>query len=129
MPSRTLPNYPTEEVAAQKTSKCCWVTLGSKVYDVTDFLDAHPGGGKLILEYGGKDVGAIMQDEISHVHTESAYDILDENLIGLVEQEPVDKRLISLRETVFSPLNLLHEVTDLQTDIDEHRFLDLRNRC
>ncbi|KAL8809960.1 MAG: hypothetical protein Q9223_003424 [Gallowayella weberi] len=94
MPSRTLPNYLTKEVATHKTSKSCWVTLGSKVYDVTDFVDAHPGGGELILEYGGKDVGAIMQDEISHIHPESAYDILGENLIGFVATDPVLKTAV-----------------------------------
>ncbi|KAL8799364.1 MAG: hypothetical protein Q9182_005936 [Xanthomendoza sp. 2 TL-2023] len=101
MPRRIVP----EEIAAHKTSKSCWVTLGSNVYDVTDFLDAHPGGGKLILEYGGEDVGAIMQDELSHVHPKSAYKILDEFLIGHTE-------------TVHS--------TDPLTNIDEHKLLDLR---
>ncbi|KAL8833053.1 MAG: hypothetical protein Q9170_004537 [Blastenia crenularia] len=94
MPSRTLPNYMTKEIATKNTSKACWVTIGSKVYDVTEFLDAHPGGGELILEYGGKDVGDIMQDVISHDHSESAYEILDENLIGFVATDPVLKTAI-----------------------------------
>ncbi|KAL8725672.1 MAG: hypothetical protein Q9166_007215 [cf. Caloplaca sp. 2 TL-2023] len=94
MPSRTLPNYITKEVAAHKTSESCWVTIGSEVYDVTNFLDAHPGGGDLILEYGGKDVGAIMQDEISHTHTESAYDVLHDSLIGFVTADPVLKMAV-----------------------------------
>lgn len=94
MPSRTLPNFQSKEVATNKTSNSCWVTIGSKVYDVTDFLDAHPGGGDLILEYGGKDVGAIMQDEISHTHSESAYDVLDENLIGFVAADPLLKTVV-----------------------------------
>lgn len=89
MPSRTLLNYLPEEVSAHTTSNSCWVTLGSNVYDVTDFLEAHPGGGDLILEYGGKDVGAIMRDESSHVHPESAYEILNDNLIGFVATDPV----------------------------------------
>ncbi|KAL8782807.1 MAG: hypothetical protein Q9213_005086 [Squamulea squamosa] len=94
MPARTLPNYLTKEIAARKTSQSCWVTIGSKVYDVTGFLDAHPGGGDLILEYGGKDVSAIMQDEISHTHSESAYDILKDNLIGFVAADPVLKTAV-----------------------------------
>ncbi|KAL8768759.1 MAG: hypothetical protein Q9209_005047 [Squamulea sp. 1 TL-2023] len=94
MPTRTLPNYLTKEVATHKTSTSCWVTIGSKVYDVTEFLDAHPGGGDLILEYGGKDVSAIMQNEISHTHSESAYDVLDDNLIGFVAADPVLKTAV-----------------------------------
>lgn len=89
MPSRSLPNLMAMEVAEQKTAKSCWVTIGSKVYDMTEFLDQHPGGGELILEYGGKDVRAIMQDEVSHSHSESAYDYLDDHLIGFVATDPV----------------------------------------
>ena len=33
----------------------CWVIIKGEVYDVTDFLDDHPGGAAIILKYGGKD--------------------------------------------------------------------------
>ena len=91
MPGRTLPNFPAKEVASHNSSKSCYVTIGTKVYDVTDFLDSHPGGAELILEYAGKDVGTIMKDEISHTHTESAYEILEDNLVGFVAADPVLK--------------------------------------
>ncbi|KAL8848367.1 MAG: hypothetical protein Q9221_006616 [Calogaya cf. arnoldii] len=94
MPSQTLPNFTSKEVAAKKTSASCWVTIGSNVYDVTDFVDVHPGGRDLILNYGGKDVGAIMQDETEFAHPESAYDILDDNLIGFVAAIPVLKTAV-----------------------------------
>ena len=44
-----------EEVARHNTAQDCWVILGGKVYDVTDFLDDHPGGKKAILVYAGRD--------------------------------------------------------------------------
>lgn len=89
MPSRTLPTLPTADVASHNTAKSCYVTVGTKVYDITPFLDDHPGGGDLILEYGGKDVKEIMEDEVSHAHSESAWEILDEHLIGFVATEKV----------------------------------------
>lgn len=89
MPSRTLPTLPTHDVASHNTAESCYVSVGTKVYDVTEFLDAHPGGGNLILEYGGKDVKDIMEDEISHAHSESAWEILDDYLIGFVATEKV----------------------------------------
>ena len=61
------------------------------MYDITSFLPDHPGGGDLILEYGGKDVSEIMQDELSHAHSEEAYDILNEHLIGFVANEATIK--------------------------------------
>ena len=33
----------------------CWVIIKGEVYDVTNFLDDHPGGAAIILKYGGKD--------------------------------------------------------------------------
>ncbi|KAI5367568.1 Putative cytochrome b5-like heme/steroid binding domain, fatty acid hydroxylase [Septoria linicola] len=89
MPGRTLPTLPSAEVASHNTEKSCYVTVGTKVYDITPFLEDHPGGGDLILEYGGKDVKEIMEDEVSHAHSESAWDILDDYLVGFVATEKV----------------------------------------
>jgi len=89
MPGRDLPTLPQADVQSKDNSKECYVTLGTKVYDITSFLDDHPGGGDLILEYGGKDVTNVMQDEMSHAHSESAYEILDDCLIGFVADDSV----------------------------------------
>lgn len=89
MPGRTLPTIAQADVESRNTAKSCYVTIGTKVYDITDFLEDHPGGGDLILEYGGKDVSEIMGDEISHTHSEAAYEILDDHLVGFVAKEAV----------------------------------------
>ena len=89
MPGRILPNIPVADVAARSSAKSCYVTLGTKVYDITSFLDDHPGGADLILEYGGQDVADVMGDEVSHLHSSAAYEILDEHLIGFVATEKV----------------------------------------
>ena len=84
-----LPTIPTHNVAAHNSEKSCYVTIRSKVYDVTDFLGDHPGGGDLILKYGGKDVSKIMRDELSHDHSDAAYEILDGHHIGYVANEKI----------------------------------------
>lgn len=94
MPSRTLPTLPRSDVESHNTKKSCYVTIATKVFDITTFLDDHPGGGDLILEYGGKDIEAIMKDGISHTHSESAYEILDESLIGFVVTEKVEDAIV-----------------------------------
>eukprot|EP00035_Acanthoeca_spectabilis_P020240 m.431825 g.431825 ORF g.431825 m.431825 type:complete len:85 (-) comp17351_c0_seq1:2530-2784(-) len=43
------------EVARHKSKDDCWVAIDGKVFDVTKFLDDHPGGKKAILIYAGKD--------------------------------------------------------------------------
>ena len=87
MPSRTLPTIPVPDIRSHNTEKSCYVTIGARVYDITSFISDHPGGGELILEYGGKDVEEILKDEDSHFHSESAYEILEESLIGFVAKE------------------------------------------
>ena len=65
------------------------MTIGPNVYDVTKFLSDHPGGEEFILEYAGQDVSKIMGDEISHSHSDNAYEILNDHLIGHVATEPI----------------------------------------
>lgn len=89
MPARTLPTLAQADVAAHNTAKSCYVTIGTKVYDITPFLDDHPGGADLILQYAGKDIKEAMEDPISHAHSEAAWDILDEHLLGFVATEKV----------------------------------------
>ncbi|KAI9721292.1 MAG: hypothetical protein M1812_002454 [Candelaria pacifica] len=89
MPGRLLPTILQADVESRNTPKSCYVTVGANVYDITPFLNDHPGGGDLILEYGGKDVAAIMGDEISHSHSEAAYEILDDHLVGFVANDSI----------------------------------------
>ena len=86
-PSRTLPTFLQSEVAAHNTPESCYVTMGTRVFNVTDFIESHPGGGDLVLEYGGKDVTEILKDEASHFHSEAAYEVLEDSFIGFVTTE------------------------------------------
>lgn len=45
--------YPT--VAQHASPESCWVILYNNVYDVTSFLQQHPGGQKVILQLAGLD--------------------------------------------------------------------------
>jgi 4-hydroxysphinganine ceramide fatty acyl 2-hydroxylase len=151
MPGRTLPTIPVADVEAHNTEKSCYVTIGTKVFDVTSFLDDHPGGGDLILEYGGKNVEAILADEVSHTHSEAAYEILDECLVGFVATEPImDGAIKSSKPYGIVPLppseegnselaaqtplyaatgisnaEDLSRETDVTNDYKTHKFLDL----
>lgn len=88
-PSRTLPTFLQSELASHNTEDSCWVTIGTRVFDVTDFVDSHPGGGELVLEYGGKDVTEILKDQDSHTHSEAAYEVLEDGFIGFVATQKV----------------------------------------
>lgn len=46
---------PAAEVSKHFQDNDCWVIINDKVYDVTDFLENHPGGKRAIMIYAGKE--------------------------------------------------------------------------
>uniref|UniRef100_A0A7S3ECC1 Cytochrome b5 heme-binding domain-containing protein n=1 Tax=Rhodosorus marinus TaxID=101924 RepID=A0A7S3ECC1_9RHOD len=44
-----------QEVAMHNTAESAWIAIRGKVYDVTTFLDKHPGGFELLLLCCGRD--------------------------------------------------------------------------
>ncbi|KAK5632590.1 hypothetical protein RRF57_008304 [Xylaria bambusicola] len=142
MPGRTLPTLTQSEVESHNSTKSCYVTIGSKVYDVTDFLDAHPGGAELILEYAGKNVAGILKDEDSHAHSEAAYEVLDDAHVAFLVSEKHAPKTQVHKNTVEPQINEkvtptihprtgmsceedLSKDTDLAQDYKTHKFLDL----
>lgn len=88
--SKRVRIYTVEDVATHTSRSSCWITRNGKVYDVSGFLSDHPGGDDLVLKYAGKDVGDIMSDKDEHEHSESAYEMLDDFVIGrLCEGETI----------------------------------------
>lgn len=47
--------YTWEEVAQHNDAESAWIAIRGKVYDVTTFLDRHPGGFELLLLCCGRD--------------------------------------------------------------------------
>jgi 4-hydroxysphinganine ceramide fatty acyl 2-hydroxylase len=138
MPGKSLPSFSPADVKTHNTAKSCYVTLGPKVYDVTHFIDDHPGGADLILKHAGTDLLEIMRDEISHKHTEAAYEILEEYRIGFLdssmplckaaETTSIDSQVES--RPVYSSTGMSNESdlsveTDIAADYCAHKFLDL----
>ena len=48
-------SYTFAEVAAHNTAESCWVTMDGRVYDLTGFLDDHPGGKEMLLLAAGRE--------------------------------------------------------------------------
>ncbi|CEO59151.1 Putative Sphingolipid fatty acid hydroxylase [Penicillium brasilianum] len=137
MPGRVLPTFTPAQVELHNNAKSCYITIGRNVYDVTEFVEDHPGGGDLILDYAGKDVAEIMKDEISHEHSEAAYEILTDYHVGFISSDATGKAKASgvdsegaVSEPVYESTGMSREEdlsidTDYTQDYKTHKFLDL----
>lgn len=57
-PTSTKPansGYTLAQVAAANSADKCWSVVGQSVYDLTSWINKHPGGSKAILNICGKD--------------------------------------------------------------------------
>lgn len=80
--SKRIRIFTAADVAAHTKATSCWVSRAGKVYDVSGFLNDHPGGDDLIMAHAGKDIEEVRKDKVEHEHSESAYNMLDEYFIG-----------------------------------------------
>lgn len=51
----TIPIVNLSELNLHNKKDDCWVSIHGHVYDVTDFIDSHPGGADKLLKFAGKD--------------------------------------------------------------------------
>ena len=48
-----------KDIAKHNNRNSCWTIINSHAYDVTNYLDRHPGGAQILLQYAGKDATAV----------------------------------------------------------------------
>ncbi|GKT65162.1 sulfite oxidase [Colletotrichum tofieldiae] len=80
----TLPRFTLSEVRKHDAkSKSPWVTQGDKVYDITEWIGAHPGG-DVILRAAGGSIDPYWN--IFTIHkSPHVYEILNQYLIGFID--------------------------------------------
>jgi fatty acid desaturase/cytochrome b involved in lipid metabolism len=77
-----LKEYTWEEVAEHKTGQSCWCYIGQKVYDITEWLDRHPGGRHVLLLAAGRDCTDLFTSY--HPFTDKPAKLLTKFCIGQV---------------------------------------------
>uniref|UniRef100_A0A8B9WV20 Cytochrome b5 n=1 Tax=Bos mutus grunniens TaxID=30521 RepID=A0A8B9WV20_BOSMU len=71
--------YRLEEVAKRNSPKDIWLVIHGRVYDVSRFLDEHPGGEEVLMEQAGGDATESFEDV---GHSSDAREMLKQYYIG-----------------------------------------------
>ncbi|KAL8208103.1 hypothetical protein R6Q57_007515 [Mikania cordata] len=68
-----------DEVSKHNRKTDCWLIISGKVYDVTPFLDDHPGGDEVLVLATGKDATEDFEDV---GHSKNAVDMMKDLYVG-----------------------------------------------
>jgi hypothetical protein len=79
-PDPMTPYAPTE-IARHASVDDLWVIIDDKVYDLTDYVDEHPGGTEAIAKNAGKDATVGFKGP---QHPSRVFDIVEEYRVGVV---------------------------------------------
>ncbi|KAK0583304.1 hypothetical protein LWI29_035553 [Acer saccharum] len=75
-----------QEVKKHNDRTDCWLIISGKVYDVTPFLEDHPGGDEVMLAATEKDATEDFEDV---GHSNSAKEMMEKYYIGEVDNSTV----------------------------------------
>lgn len=73
------PVFPVAEVAKHNKLEDCWIAINGQVYDVSEFLQKHPGGAARILRYAGGDASSAF----GRIHTPQVLKRMKEHVVYL----------------------------------------------
>jgi len=79
-----------EELKKHTSKDSLYVLLHEKVYDVTKFIDEHPGGDEVILAEAGIDATEAFEDV---GHSDEARALLPDLLVGTFDKSSADIKL------------------------------------
>ncbi|KAI5949402.1 CYB5 [Candida jiufengensis] len=99
----TVKVYDYEEIAKHTTHDDVWVVINGKVYNVSSYIDEHPGGEEVILDCAGTDATEAFEDI---GHSDEAHEILEKLFIGnLKGAKPVETKRAQSYSTQESSVN------------------------
>ncbi|KAI8068352.1 cytochrome b5-like heme/steroid binding domain-containing protein [Gongronella butleri] len=81
-----------EEVAVHNTRDDLWMIIDKKVYDITKFVDEHPGGEEVLIDEGARDATGPFEDV---GHSPDARELLAQYLVGEVDPNSKPVKVVS----------------------------------
>lgn len=100
-----------EEVAKHNSAADCWVVIQDKVYDVSSYINLHPGNPEAIIPYCGKEATTAFETKNKNKpHSREAWNLLSDYYIGDLNQQLTSQNLQERSQKIqSSDLNLLTE--------------------
>ena len=83
--ARPRPFFTREEIAKHNTSQDLWVTYKEGVYDITRFVQSHPGGADKLMLAGGKAIDPFWRIYRTHLKSQLAQETLEQMRIGSLD--------------------------------------------
>uniref|UniRef100_A0A803SXV2 Cytochrome b5 n=1 Tax=Anolis carolinensis TaxID=28377 RepID=A0A803SXV2_ANOCA len=77
-----------EEIQKHNHSQSTWIILHNRIYDLTKFLEEHPGGEEVLREQAGGDATESFEDV---GHSTDARTLSDSFIIGELHPDDWDK--------------------------------------
>lgn len=88
--SQRWPEYRLSQVRTHTTREHgVWVLYQNKVYDISGFVDVHPGGSSRIMQSAGQDIEPFWQRYQKHYTSAHAQELLKEMQIGVLHPDDV----------------------------------------
>ena len=66
-PRKMAKQFTLEEINKHTDEEDCWIVIHGNVYNVTDFLDSHPGGPEYLTDFSGCESPAAYTDDLSNL--------------------------------------------------------------
>ncbi|KAJ1642915.1 hypothetical protein IWQ61_010585 [Dispira simplex] len=79
----TIGRYTLEDIKKHNKEDDCWCVIQGKVYNITHYLDFHPGGKKELMRVAGRDATKLFMLTHHWVNVDSQ---LDHCLVGFLVQ-------------------------------------------
>lgn len=77
------------DVSLHSTREDLYMVIEDKVYDVSSFVDEHPGGEEVLMDVAGKDASDAFNDV---GHSDEAREILGRLLVGDLKRLDTDEK-------------------------------------
>ena len=79
---KVLQEYTSADVAKHNSKGDVWIVVKGKVYDVTPYVEEHPGGLAILRNAGGDATEGFHGPQ----HPPRVFDIIDDFLIGRIAE-------------------------------------------